>query len=61
LPQLRQTGAKQVALSDVTPKIKELLTEQKVNELLTTWLQSLRAGSEIRTMFGAAAPGDEAR
>jgi len=61
LPQLRQTGAKEVALTEVTPKIKELLTEQKVNELLTAWLQSLRAGSEIRTMFGAQAPGDEAR
>jgi peptidyl-prolyl cis-trans isomerase SurA len=49
LPQLRQSGAKEVALTDVTPKIKELLTEQKVNELLLAWLQNLRAGSRIRT------------
>lgn len=49
LPQLRQSGAKEVPLADVTPKIKELLTQQKMNQLLTAWLQSLRAGSEIRT------------
>lgn len=49
LPQLRQSGAKEVALTDVSPKIKELLTEQKVNELLLAWLQNLRAGSTIRT------------
>lgn len=61
LPQLRQAGAKDVALTEVTPKIKELLTQQKVNELLTAWLQSLRAGSEIRTMFAPPGVADEAR
>jgi len=50
LPQLRQSGQKEVALADVTPKIKELLTQQKMNQLLTAWLQNLRAGSDIRTM-----------
>jgi peptidyl-prolyl cis-trans isomerase SurA len=49
LPQLRQSGEKDVALADVTPKIKELLTQQKMNELLLAWLQNLRAGSNIRT------------
>lgn len=48
LPQLRQAGGQSVALADVTPKIKEVLTQQKVNELLTAWLQNLRAGSDIR-------------
>lgn len=48
LPQLRQAGGQSVALSDVTPKIKELLTQQKVNELLVAWLQNLRSGSSIR-------------
>lgn len=61
LPQLRQTGGKEVALTEVTPKIKELLTQQRVNELLTAWLQSLRAGSEIRTMFAPPGTGAEAR
>jgi len=36
-------------LSDVTPKIKELLTQQKLDQLLTSWLQNLRATSQIRT------------
>lgn len=49
LPQLRQSGAKEVPLAEVTPKIKELLTEQKVNQLLVAWLQNLRSDSEIQT------------
>ena len=53
LPQLRQAGGQSVALSDVTPKIKELLTQQKVNELLVAWLQNLRSGSSIH-IEGAA-------
>jgi hypothetical protein len=49
LPQLRNSGAVDVPLSDVTPKIKELLTQQKLDQLLTSWLQNLRATSQIRT------------
>jgi len=56
LPQLRQSGAKEVPLADVTPRIKELLTQQKMNQLLTAWLQTLRAGSSIRTDL---LPGDQ--
>jgi sulfur carrier protein ThiS len=47
LPQLHQSGAKEVPLAEVSPKIKELLTQQKITELLVTWLENLRAGSEI--------------
>ena len=50
LPQLRQSGGKELGLEEVTSKIKELLTEQRVSELLTSWLQNLRAGSEIHTI-----------
>ncbi len=49
LPQLRQSGAQQVPLAEVTPKIKELLTQQKMNQMLVAWLQDLRSGSRIRT------------
>jgi hypothetical protein len=56
LPQLRQSGAKEVALADVSPKIKELLTQQRVNQLLVAWLQSLRSGSEIQTESPPADP-----
>lgn len=48
LPQLRQSGEKEVPLAEVTPKIKELLTQQQMNQLLLAWLQNLRSGSEIR-------------
>jgi peptidyl-prolyl cis-trans isomerase SurA len=61
LPQLRQQGAKQVPLAEVSPKIKELLTQRKVNQLLTAWLHNLRAGSEIHTIVTPQAPGDQAQ
>jgi hypothetical protein len=59
LPQLRQSGAEQVPLAEVTPKIKELLTQQKMNQMLVAWLQDLRSGSEIRTDTGTADSGAE--
>ena len=49
LPQLRQSGAQQVPLAEVTPKIKELLTQQKMNQMLVAWLHDLRSGSRIST------------
>ena len=49
LPQLKQSGVEPVPLAEVTPQIKELLTQQRVNELLLAWLQNLRSGSDIRT------------
>ena len=59
LPQLRQSGAKDVALAEVTPRIKEVLTQQKMNQLLNAWLQDLRAVSEIHTQ--ALVPDSGAR
>jgi peptidyl-prolyl cis-trans isomerase SurA len=58
VPQLQQSGAGEVPLADVTAKIRELLTEQKVNELLVSWLQTLRAESEVR-IPEASAPSAE--
>jgi hypothetical protein len=52
LPQLRQSGAQQVPLAEVTPKIKELLTQQKMNQMLVAWLHDLRSGSQISTEMG---------
>lgn len=49
IPQLRHTGAREVPLAEVTPRIKELLTQEKMNQLLLAWLQNLRAESRIRT------------
>lgn len=61
LPQLRQSGAEQVPLAQVTPKIKELLTQQKMNQLLVAWLLDLRSGSQIRTDAGGDGSGAELR
>jgi peptidyl-prolyl cis-trans isomerase SurA len=49
LPKLKQSGAQEVPLAAVTGKIREILTEQKVNQLFTSWLHSLRAESKIHT------------
>ena len=61
LPQLRQSGAEGVSLAEVTPKIKELLTQQKVNELLVAWLHNLRSGSDIRKEAETAGAGEDLR
>ncbi|MGA7753294.1 MAG: SurA N-terminal domain-containing protein [Candidatus Sulfotelmatobacter sp.] len=47
VPQLRQSGAGDVPLADVSAKIRELLTEEKVSELMISWLQSLRSESKV--------------
>jgi hypothetical protein len=47
VPQLKQSGAGDVALAEVSGKIRELLTEEKVNELLVSWLQTLRSESKV--------------
>jgi len=52
LPQIHQSGGKEVSLAEVSPKIKEVLTQQKLGQLLTAWLQDLRAGSEILDRLG---------
>jgi peptidyl-prolyl cis-trans isomerase SurA len=56
LPQLRKLGAQEVPLAQVAGKIREILTEQKVSELFTSWLQSLRAESKITIPVPASAP-----
>jgi hypothetical protein len=48
VPQLKQAGANEVPLADVSGKIRELLTQEKVSELLVSWLQALRSESDVR-------------
>lgn len=54
LPELRKAGAQAVPLAQVSGKIREILTEQKVNELFSSWLQSLRSESKISTAVPAS-------
>jgi hypothetical protein len=55
LPELRKAGVKDVPLVEVSPKIEELLTQRRMNELLAAWLHDLRSQSDIR--MGASEPG----
>jgi len=48
VPQLKQSGAEELPLGEVSGKIRELLTQEKVSELLVSWLQSLRSESQVR-------------
>ena len=59
LPQLRQSGVKEVPLVEVSPKIRELLAQQRMTELLAAWLHDLRLQSRIR--MGANEQGVAAR
>jgi peptidyl-prolyl cis-trans isomerase SurA len=47
VPQLRQSGSGDVPLADVSGQIREILTQEKVSELMVSWLQSLRAESKV--------------
>jgi peptidyl-prolyl cis-trans isomerase SurA len=47
VPRLKRAGAAEVPLADVSSKIRELLTQQKVSELLVSWLQTLRTEGQV--------------
>ena len=47
VPKLKQSGAFEVPLPEVSAKIRELLTEEKVSEMLVSWLQTLRSEGHV--------------
>src|SRR4029077_11739634 len=51
LEELRKAGLPPVPLPEVSGRIREILTQEKINEAFTTWLQSLRKDSKIRTLL----------
>lgn len=55
VPDLQQNGGKIVPLDEVKSRISELLTQQRIDELLDTWLHNLRQQAEIRSRV--AIPG----
>jgi len=59
VPKLTQSGASAVPLAEVSGKIRELLTEQKVSELLVSWLQTLRSEGQVH-IPGVTPAGGEA-
>ena len=48
VPRFKQSGVSQVPLAEVSAKIRELLTQEKVSELLISWLQTLRSEGQVR-------------
>ncbi len=57
VPQLKPAIAAETPPADVAAKIRELLTQEKVNELMISWLQSLRSESKV-SVPGATGAGD---
>lgn len=51
-PAMREKKAQAAPLSDVTSQIREILTQQRLGDLTTTWLQELRAQADIRLNVG---------
>lgn len=48
LPKLRQAGAKEVPIAEVSTRIRQILVERHIGELMDGWLEGLRAQAEIR-------------
>ncbi len=48
LPKLRQSGAKELPLAEVSTRIRLILVERHIDELMDSWLESLRGQTEIR-------------
>src|SRR4029077_20143673 len=59
VPQLKQSEVADVPPAEVAAKIRELLTEEKVNELMVSWRQSLR--SESKFSFPGSSDGVQSR
>jgi len=49
IPELKKAGSKEVELPEVFGHIKNLLAEQRLNQLLHGWLATLRSASRIQT------------
>lgn len=47
-PQLYRAGGKEVPLDEVSGKIREILTQERMEEQLAAWIQTLREETEIR-------------
>jgi hypothetical protein len=60
LPELRRRGAKDVPIAEVSDKIREILTQQRLDEQIQAWMQSLREGSEIRLIDNVPATTSKA-
>jgi len=58
VPKLKQAGTSEVPLAEVSARIRDLLTEEKVSELLVSWLQNLRSEGQVHVPGVATSSGD---
>ncbi len=58
LPELEKAGGQPVTLPEVSSKIRELLVQQHMDELLDAWLHNLRQQTPIRSTVPLAAPAE---
>ena len=49
LPDLQKNGGKVASLDEVEPRIRELLVQQRMDEMLDAWLHNLRQQAEIHS------------
>jgi len=66
VPKMKQAGAQPLPLQQVEPRIREILVQQQIDDLLESWMKSLRTQAEIRlpvpsSSVGAAQPPDQAQ
>lgn len=54
LPEMKRAGSRMTPLTEVFGRIKDLLAERKMNELLSGWLANLRSESHILTPEASA-------
>jgi len=55
LPEVRKRNASEPKLAEVSEKIEQILAEQRIDELLSNWLKTLRAQANIERMLTATA------
>jgi hypothetical protein len=56
VPELQKRGAPNPPLNEVSDKIEKIVIEQRIDELLNDWLQTLRSQAHIEKLNGAGAP-----
>jgi hypothetical protein len=66
VPKMKQAGADPVPLKQVEPRIREILAQQQMDDLLENWLKTLRTQIEIRlgvpsSAIGSVPPPDQAQ
>jgi len=56
LPELRKQGSPEPPLAQVSDRIERILTEQRIDELLNSWLQTLRSQAHIQKISNDSKP-----